>query len=569
MFSCSHPSGEAHGTASAGQVENLDFGGERRILHYVDPMNPANVSDKPGIAPCGMPMEPVYGDGESAGTGAAMLSGTVKITPQKQQIIGVRVGAVERVSETHGLRTLGRIAADENRTYPLVSAADGWMSYIPGSTTGSLVEKDQLMALIRIYSYDFFSWQQRFLTELANTGRRRLPATNFTGARQPMAMPSGSPHGQTPQPADRPFMDMSSSDMETDKAPPEDPQPESSPSEEMPTGSPQADPPQPGTKSSLGMPFSAMQSKYYSSPQPGMHKPQMPRSDKIPPPEKQHSTMPNMSGHTMHDAGETHEDITDFTFIREDDILYANKGRLELLNLGVGQTQLEALARTGKYVKTIEVRSPVTGLVIDRGVFPLQKVDRGTECFRVADLDRVWVLADVFDADAKYIHPGMRARISLPRQNEKIEARVSDVLPEFDPKTRTLKVRLEMDNPDHVFRPEMFVDVEFRIALPEAVTVPADAVLDSGIRKIVFIALDNGYFEPRDVVTGWRFGDRVEIVKGLAPGEKIVISGNFLIDSESRMKLAVAGLMAKPDTEKSPSDMAKPGIPVPGEPRHD
>ena len=96
------------------------------------------------------------------------------------------VGAVERLSETHGLRTLGRIAADENRIFPLVSAADGWMSYIPGSTTGSLVEKGQLMALIKIYDYDFFSWQQRYLTELANTGRRYLPATNFTGARQPL-----------------------------------------------------------------------------------------------------------------------------------------------------------------------------------------------------------------------------------------------------------------------------------------------------------------------------------------------------------------------------------------------
>ena len=553
---------------------NHNFGGERRILHYVDPMNPANVSDKPGIAPCGMPMEPVYGDGESAGaaTGTAMLPGTVKITPQKQQIIGVRIGAAERVSETHGLRTLGRITADENRTYPLVSAADGWMSYIPGSTTGSLVEKDQLMALIRIYSYDFFSWQQRFLTELANTGRRRLPATNFTGARQPnMAMPSGSPHSEMPQPTDMPLMDMSSSDLQTEKAPPADPQPEPSTSEKLPSTSSQVDPLQSGTKSSLGMPFSAMQSKFFqpASPQPGMHKPQMPLSDKIPPAEKQPSTMPNMTGHAVHDEGEAHAGVSDFTFIGEDDILYANKGRLELLNLGVRESQLAALARSGKYTTTIEVRSPVTGLVIDRSVFPLQKVDRGTECFRVADLDRVWILADVFDVDAKHIRQGMLARISLPRQNEKIEARVSDVLPEFDPRTRTLKVRLEMDNPNHVFRPEMFVDVEFLITLPLAVTVPADAVLDSGLRKIVFIALEDGYFEPREVVTGWRFGDRVEIVKGLDPGEKIVVSGNFLIDSESRMKLAVAGLMTKTNTEKGPSDMAKPGVPDQGEPRHD
>ena len=101
----------------------------------------------------------------------------------------------------------------------------------------------------------------------------------------------------------------------------------------------------------------------------------------------------------------------------------------------------------------------------------------------MADLSRVWILADVFDIDAKYIQPGMRARIFLPRQNKPVEAIVSDILPEFDAKTRTLKVRLEMDNPEDAFRPEMFVDVEFLIPLPPAITVPAGAVLDSGTQK--------------------------------------------------------------------------------------
>ncbi len=106
-----------------------------------------------------------------------------------------------------------------------------------------------------------------------------------------------------------------------------------------------------------------------------------------------------------------------------------------------------------------------------------------------------------------------------------------------------------MDNPENMLLPEMFVDVEFQIPLPATTTVPASAILDSGRRKTVFVALGDGFFEPREVVTGWRFGDRVEIVDGLKPGDQIVTSGTFLIDSESRMKLAAAGLMAKPETE--------------------
>jgi multidrug efflux pump subunit AcrA (membrane-fusion protein) len=115
-----------------------------------------------------------------------------------------------------------------------------------------------------------------------------------------------------------------------------------------------------------------------------------------------------------------------------------------------------------------------------------------------------------------------------------------------------------MENPENIFLPEMVVDVEFPITLPSAVTVPASAILDSGRRKTVFVSLGNGLFEPRIVETGWRFGDRVEITGGLMPEEKVVISGNFLIDSESRMKLAAAGLSMPP--EKDPA--AKAPLPV-------
>ncbi len=130
--------------------------------------------------------------------------------------------------------------------------------------------------------------------------------------------------------------------------------------------------------------------------------------------------------------------------------------------------------------------------------------------------------------------------MTLADQDESYMATVSEILPEFDPATLTIKVRLEMDNPGFTLRPGMFVDVEFPIIACYSQRA-GDAIMDSGLKQTIFVDRGNGYFEPRRVKTGWRLGDRVEIVEGLEPGERIVVSGNFLIDSESRMKLAAAG----------------------------
>jgi multidrug efflux pump subunit AcrA (membrane-fusion protein)/YHS domain-containing protein len=158
-------------------------------------------------------------------------------------------------------------------------------------------------------------------------------------------------------------------------------------------------------------------------------------------------------------------------------------------------------------------------------------------------LSRVWILADIFENESEYLRPGRNVKISLPNQGKTFHAKVSDVLPQFDPATRTLKVRLEADNPGYALRPDMFVDIDLPISLPPVISVPADAVLDSGLRKTVFVERETGFFEPREVETGRRIGNRIEIVKGLTPGERIVLSGNFLIDSESRLELAAAGMV--------------------------
>jgi len=250
--------------------------------------------------------------------------------------------------------------------------------------------------------------------------------------------------------------------------------------------------------------------------------------------------------------------------IREDDILYASKARQELLDLGVGEKQLTRLAETGVYVTYVELRSPVDGLVLTRSVTPRQRISRGAECFRIVDLRTVWVEADLYDIEAQAVRPGMQARIGLPQQGRQFVATVSEVLPRFDAPSRTLKMRLAVDNADYTLRPDMFVDVDFTVTLPEMLTVPSSAVIDTGKSKTAYVMVGEGTFEPRPVATGMRFNNRVEIRSGIQDGEQVVFSGNFLIDSESRMKLAATRLMdekpipdSRPNPEVAPSNSTK------------
>lgn len=540
LVTASFVGGTWYSQRGTGQDEAESDG--RQILHYVDPMNPAHTSDKPGIAPCGMPMEPVYAEEDfpgqaSLGSAPNMAPGTVRITPRKQQLVGVQTDKVAVVSQTHSIRTLGRVTPNENLIYPLIAATDGWMSDIHESTTGSVVQKDEVLGVIKVYSFDFYSWQQRYLTELLSTGRRRQPAASFYGARQPGLLQYGAPQVIKPQPGTTQHWEMQS-------------------------GTPKPDAPQPRTAKPWGIPPGAT---HYGAapPEPAPREAQQTQAqpnDGATQPEGVHpkETEPP-TGQPKSADSPIKEESSALNFIGEDDILYSSKGKLELLGLGVAGSQLEKLAETGRYMNYIELRSPVTGLVLSRGVSSQQKVDRGTECFKIGDLSRVWILADVFQAESRFIKPGMKARVTLPQESQVFEATVDDIPPVFDASTRTLKVRLEVENPEYVLRPDMFVDVEFVVTSPPVIAVPADAVLDSGRQKTVFVAHENGFFEPRTVLTGWRLGESVEIREGLAPDEQIVVSGNFLIDSESRMKLAAAGLHGVPEKDPVCGQIVHPG----------
>jgi Cu(I)/Ag(I) efflux system membrane fusion protein len=207
-----------------------------------------------------------------------------------------------------------------------------------------------------------------------------------------------------------------------------------------------------------------------------------------------------------------------------------------LLTLGMSPTQIAEIGRTRLVPATVRITSPADGFVLARNVSVGQKFERGDELYRIADLRRVWILVDVFGADADYIQPGMVAHVSVPGRQNRIRATVvRDVLAQFDSVTQTTKVRLDADNAGFVLRPDMAVDIALPVRLPPALTVPTGAVIDSGVRKIVYLERSEGVFEPREVETGWRFGDRVEIVSGLAAGDRVVASGTFLLDSESRL----------------------------------
>ena len=209
-----------------------------------------------------------------------------------------------------------------------------------------------------------------------------------------------------------------------------------------------------------------------------------------------------------------------------------------LRNMGVPTSQLRQMAIRRELVQDIRVESPVDGFVLKRNVSSGLRFDRGFEFYRIADLTHVWILADVYRDQLRFIRRGASAGIATAQESHSLRATVSTSEPTFDEATLTLKVRLEAANPHAALKPGMFVDVELPIDLPAAVTVPADAVVDSGLRKTVFVDHGNGNFEPRLVETGWRMDGDVEVTKGLMPGERIAIAGTFLIDSESRMKAA-------------------------------
>jgi membrane fusion protein, copper/silver efflux system len=215
--------------------------------------------------------------------------------------------------------------------------------------------------------------------------------------------------------------------------------------------------------------------------------------------------------------------------------------RRRLLLGDVPKETIDPLEKTGEPQRALTLRSPILGTVTAKNVVEGARLTPADIPFEITDLSRVWVLVDVYEAELGRAKVGTLAELTVPSAPGKVlQGRVAFVDPVMDPKTRTAKVRLEFPNPSGELRPEMFGEVLLKGQGRKGLLVPLDAVLDAGTTKVVFIALGGGKFEPREVSTGNAVGENVEIRSGLKGGEEVVVHANFLVDSESRLKAALA-----------------------------
>lgn len=223
-----------------------------------------------------------------------------------------------------------------------------------------------------------------------------------------------------------------------------------------------------------------------------------------------------------------------------EDLVQAARRRLELFDVPPGF--IAQLERTGKAQRTVPVLAPSSGIVIAKEVFEGQQVEPNMELFTVTDLSHVWIEADVYENEATRVRVGDSAVLTLAQDpGTSRTGRVKFVSPTLNPETRTVKVRFDFDNPDGALKPAMYANVQITLLAADGVVVPDSAVMDTGLRQVVFVAADDGTFAPRVVRVGIRSEGRAQILEGLRDGERVAVAANFLLDSESRLRSALGG----------------------------
>jgi RND family efflux transporter MFP subunit len=241
-------------------------------------------------------------------------------------------------------------------------------------------------------------------------------------------------------------------------------------------------------------------------------------------------TMEALSGSEFREVGANAESLYNST-----------KERLRLWNITDGE--IKQIERRGTPTRALTFYSPIDGFVLTRNAYPGQRIAPDTELYSIADLSTIWVMADIFEFEMANIHLGQTAAMTLASfPGETFTGTVSYIYPGLDNISRTLKIRLQFPNPNFKLKPDMWANVSLRIDYGRQLAIPGSAVLDSGTEQIVFVARGDGYFEPRKVQLGAQVDNHYIVLSGLQRGEKIVTSGNFLIDSESKLKSALSGM---------------------------
>ncbi len=245
-----------------------------------------------------------------------------------------------------------------------------------------------------------------------------------------------------------------------------------------------------------------------------------------------------------------------------------NRAHRKLMFWDISHEQIDRLEATGKIEKTMALVAPATGVIVEKNVLQGGNIMAGTNLFKIADLSTVWVNAEVYEYEVPFIKVGQRATVTLAYIPGKvITGRVSYIYPYLNPDTRTVRVRVEIPNPNLLLKPEMFATVELQSPVTiNAVAVPEQAVIHSGERNVVVVSRGDGRFESRDVKLGVLAGGYYQVLDGVQDGEKIVVSSQFLLDSESNLK---AVLQKMSPSAELPMDSASMKQSIPGEKKNE
>lgn len=232
-----------------------------------------------------------------------------------------------------------------------------------------------------------------------------------------------------------------------------------------------------------------------------------------------------------------------------DRLLESSRKRLQYWD--ISDEQIEKLSRTATVLKTLVLNAPYGGIITSKKAYPGMYAKAGMELFQISDISSVWIYADIYEYELPWVKVGQTTRIQLPYDRKPLIGKISTIYPYVEPKTRTVKVRIDLENPAFELKPDMYVNVHLATeTVNDVLTIPVEAVLNSGEEQTVFVDLGDGKFAPRQIELGLQSEEGfVEVKQGLAADEKVVISAQFMLDSESTLREAIQKMLEPKNIE--------------------